>query len=103
MRWKAFIATAVCGLLLTYGSAQAAGDIDAGKSKSSSCAGCHGADGKGKSPNPPIAGMEEGEFSEQMNGYKSGTIKHMMMNMLAKKLSDEDIANLAAYYASLPK
>ncbi len=103
MRWKALIATAVCGLLLTYGSVQAAGDIDAGKTKSSSCAGCHGADGKGKSPNPSIVGLDEGQFSEKMNGYKSGAVKHMMMNMLAKKLSDADIVNLAAYYASLPK
>ncbi|MEE8428792.1 MAG: cytochrome c [Gammaproteobacteria bacterium] len=103
MRWKALIVTAVCWSLLTYGSAQAAGDIEAGKAKASSCVGCHGADGKGKSPNPPIAGMDEKQFSEKMNGYKSGTTKHMMMNMLSKKLSDENIANLAAYYASLPK
>ena|SRR3989337_890775 len=103
MGWKSFTAAVLCGLLVTSGSVQAAGDIDAGKTKASSCAGCHGADGKGKSPNPAIAGMDQSAFAEKMNGYKSGTITHMMMNTLAKKLSDEDMANLGAYYASLPK
>jgi len=100
---KVLTTIAICGLLLTFGTAQADGDINAGETKSSSCASCHGADGKGKAPNPPIAGMAAADFTEKMNGYKSGAIKHMMMNMLSKKLSDEDIANLAAYYASLPQ
>jgi cytochrome c553 len=83
------------------GTAQAAGDAAAGKAKAKSCAGCHGADGKGVKKNPPLAGKDEAAFVAAMNDYKSGAKKHSMMNMLSKKLSDADIANLAAYYSSL--
>jgi cytochrome c553 len=83
------------------GTAQAAGDAAAGEAKSKGCIGCHGADGKGKGNNPGIAGTDEAAFIAAMGDYKSGAKKHSMMNMLAKKLSDADVANLAAYYASL--
>jgi cytochrome c553 len=78
-----------------------AGDVAAGKAKSKSCAGCHGADGKGKKDNPAIAGQPEAQFIKAMGEYKSGAREHKMMKKFAGKLSDEDIANLAAYYASL--
>lgn len=83
------------------GPAAAAGDMAAGKAKAKSCAGCHGADGKGKKDNPSITGLDEATFAERMTAYKTGAKEHKMMNMLSKKLSDTDIANLAAYYVSL--
>jgi cytochrome c553 len=83
------------------GPAQAGGDVDAGKKKAKSCAGCHGANGEGKKKNPPLAGMAESEFVQAMADYKSGKKEDKTMNRTAKKLSDEDVANLAAYYASL--
>ncbi|MDH3595108.1 MAG: c-type cytochrome [Rhodospirillales bacterium] len=95
------IAAAAVLALGVAGTAQAAGDAAAGKTKAKSCAGCHGADGKGVKKNPPLAGKDEAAFVAAMNDYKSGAKKHSMMNMLAKKLSDADIANLAAYYSSL--
>ena len=83
------------------GPAQAGGDADAGKAKAKSCAGCHGANGEGKKKNSPIAGMPESEFIQAMQDYKSGKREDKSMVRAAKKLSDEDFANLAAYYASL--
>ena len=83
------------------GPAQADGDADAGKVKAKSCAGCHGANGEGKKKNPPIAGMPESEFIQAMQDYKSGKREHKAMARAAKKLSDEDFANMAAYYAAL--
>jgi len=97
---KTIVLVAAAGAALALSGAVYAGDAAAGKEASSKCSGCHGADGKGK---PPIAGMAEGDFTTAMNAYKSGDKKHMMMNTLAKKLSDDDIANLAAYYSTLPK
>lgn len=83
------------------GPAQAAGDVAAGMAKAKSCAACHGADGKGKKDNPALAGKPVSEFIQAMQDYESRKRKNGMMNRLAKRLSDEDIANLAAYYASL--
>ncbi|RMD70219.1 MAG: cytochrome c [Gammaproteobacteria bacterium] len=82
------------------GSAQA-GDPEAGKAKSMMCAGCHGPKGEGNPVNPKIAGMPEKDFIAALKAYKSGERKHPSMNAIAKGLSDEDIANLAAYYATL--
>lgn len=83
------------------GTARAAGDAAAGEAKAKSCAGCHGANGEGKKKNPPITGMTESAFIQAMQDYKSGKREHKAMVRAAKKLSDEDFANMAAYYASL--
>lgn len=99
---KAWVIAAATILALELAStAQAGGDATAGEAKAKSCAGCHGADGKGNASNPPIAGMDEAAFVAAMGDYESGARKHAMMKILAKKLNDQDIANLAAYYASL--
>lgn len=81
--------------------AQAGGDPAAGESKAAQCTGCHGTNGQGNPANPALAGRDAGYLKEQLQAYKSGTRQHGMMNMMAKKLSDQDIADLAAYYASL--
>jgi cytochrome c553 len=83
---------------LMMGSQAWAGDAAAGKALSDSCAACHGDDGKG---DPPLAGMAEAKFVKAMKDFQSGAVKSKMMAGLAKGLSDDDIANLAAYYASL--
>jgi cytochrome c553 len=78
-------------------------DAAAGKAKAGSCAGCHGANGEGKAPNPPLAGMDQAKFVTAMKDYKSGKRPHAAMKMFAAPLSDDDMANLAAHYASLKK
>lgn len=87
-------------LFILPGGLFAAGGIAAGKTKSSSCASCHGADGEGVAPNPKISGMANEKFSQALQAYKTGAKKNMMMEMMVKNLSDQDIANLAAFYAS---
>jgi cytochrome c553 len=87
--------------LACIGTAQSAGDVQAGKVKAAGCAGCHGAEGQGVPPNPKIAGMTEDRFVAVMADYKSGKRNHAVMKALATPLSDQDVANLAAYYASL--
>jgi len=81
--------------------AHAAGDVEAAKSQAAKCDKCHGVGGVGKKENPPLAGMDVEQHVKAMQDYKSGARDHKMMQMLAKKLSDEDIVNIAAYYASL--
>jgi cytochrome c553 len=91
----------LCGLVGIVGAAQAAGDSQAGKAKAATCAGCHGANGEGKKPYPALAGKSESELMQALQDYKSGKRANPIMKSFATPLSDQDMANLAAYYASL--
>ena len=64
------------------GIAEAA-DPAAGKVKAAACAGCHGANGEGVEQNPPLAGMNEAQFIQAMDDYKSGKRSNAMMKALA--------------------
>jgi len=88
-------------LAMTVGAAQAAGDPAAGKVKAAACAGCHGASGQGVPPNPALAGKSEDQLLEAMKDYKSGKRTNAVMKGLMAGQSDQDMANLAAYFASL--
>ena len=68
----------------------------------SKCAKCHGKQGQGRNKTPALAGMEAAVFIELMNNYKSGTSESKLMIKFASRLSDEEIAELARYYESLP-
>jgi cytochrome c553 len=65
------------------------------------CAKCHGKLGEGVGKNPPLAGIAASEFIEKMNLYRDGVGDSKIMIRFAKSLSDEEIAELAAYYESL--
>ena len=91
----------VVAVLGIAGNAQAAGDVAAGKAKSAVCVGCHGANGQGVAPNPALAGKTEDQIIQALNEYKSGKRNNPIMKTFASQLSDQDMANLAAYYASL--
>ena len=80
----------------------AGGDIDKGKAKSAACAACHGADGIGIADiYPNLAGQKEAYILSQLKAFRDGQRKNAMMSPMVKGLSDDDLANLAAYYASL--
>ncbi|HYL24832.1 MAG TPA: cytochrome c [Burkholderiales bacterium] len=100
---RMLITLAMLALAGAMSAVQAGGDPQAGKARAAGCAGCHGANGEGKSPNPPLAGKPEVEFIQAMKDYKSGKRTNPVMKGLASNLSDQDLANLAAYYASLKK
>ncbi len=87
--------------LLAAGSVQAA-DIAAGKAKAASCAGCHGSNGIAiMDMYPNLAGQKAAYIAKQLKDFKSGKRSDPIMGSMAKPLSDTDIANIAAYYASL--
>ena len=87
--------------VLGIGGAQAAGDVQAGKAKAAACAGCHGANGEGIAPNPALAGKSEEPLAQAMRDYKSGKRDNAAMKGMVSALTDADMINLAAYYASL--
>ena len=94
-------AVVIVGWLGVAGVAQAAGDAAAGKAKAAVCAGCHGEKGEGVAPNPKLAGIAEAELLKALKDFKSGAKSSPIMNGIAATLSDQDMENFAAYYASL--
>jgi cytochrome c553 len=100
-----WLVTAIVTLSFGLNLAQAAGNAEQGKSKSAVCAGCHGADGN--SPInpvwPKIAGQHPQFIEKQIKDFKSGARKDPMMSPMAMPLSDQDVADLAAYFSSQPR
>lgn len=100
------IILSIAGIALAASMSPAiAGDIAAGKAKSVVCASCHGANGISAIPNyPNLAGQKEQYLIDQLKLFKSGQRSGgnaAIMAPMAMPLTDADIANLAAYYASL--
>lgn len=80
----------------------AAGAAQAGQQKAATCAVCHGPQGLSSAPDAPnLAGQPDLYLRTQLRAYRSGARRHEVMAVIAKALSDEDIDNLAAWYASL--
>ncbi|AXS41352.1 cytochrome c [Breoghania sp. L-A4] len=80
----------------------AAGDLEAGRKKARMCQVCHGLDGIGKNPDVPnLAGESPQYITRQLKAFRSGERTHAQMSIIAKGLSDEDIANVATYYSKI--
>jgi cytochrome c553 len=77
-------------------------DAAAGKAKARACTVCHGALGVSTAPETPhLAGQPERYLGEQLKAYRSGKRQHEVMAVIAKPLSDDDIRDLAEWFASL--
>ena len=80
------------------------GDADAGKAKSAMCGACHGATGVSPSPTyPDLAGQHAAYIAKQLADFKSGVRTDMMMAPMAASLSEQDMADLGAYFSSQPR
>ena len=78
-----------------------AGDAAAGKKKAVVCSACHGIDGNSINPLwPHLAGQHAAYLTKQMKAFKSGARKDPVMAPMAMPLSDTDIEDLSAFYAS---
>ncbi|MFC7396861.1 c-type cytochrome [Chelatococcus sp. GCM10030263] len=87
--------------VLAAGPAEAA-DAQAGRQKATTCQACHGLDGLSKHPEAPnLAGQIENYLAKALREYRSGERKNEMMTIVTKDLSDQDIDDLAAFYASI--
>jgi cytochrome c553 len=91
-------------LLVTFGIsgvAQAAGDAAAGQANAGVCAGCHSADGNSAVPNfPKLAGQNAAYLLKQLTEIQSGSRQVVEMTGLLANFSEQDLADIAAYYAS---
>ena len=87
--------------LLVTNIALAGGDADRGKDKSVTCAACHGADGNSINPEwPSLAGQHESYLIRSIQSFKDGSRDNVLMSPQAAALSEQDIQDLAAYYAA---
>ena len=78
-----------------------AGDPAAGKAKAVVCSACHGIDGNSTNPLwPNLAGQHEAYLVKQIKAFRDGERKDPLMAPMVAGLTDADIDNLAAYYAS---
>ena len=106
------IALAAAGLALALAPAAHAqgvtGNAEAAKNKISMCTGCHGIPGYHTAyPEvyhvPKIGGQQAGYIVSALKQYKSGARWHPSMRGIAASLSEQDMADLAAYYSGAPK
>jgi len=82
-------------------TALAAGSKEAGLAKAATCSACHGMDGNSLNPEwPNLAGQHETYIVRQLQAFHSGQRQNTLMSPMAMILSDQDMADLAAYFAS---
>jgi cytochrome c553 len=97
-RWL-IIGLATLSMLVT--TAQGAGNPQAGQAKAAMCVACHGPDGNSVNAEwPKLAGQHEHYLQRQLTLFKSGQRENPIMAGMAATLDEQDIANIAAYYAA---
>ncbi|MFP5507123.1 MAG: c-type cytochrome [Gammaproteobacteria bacterium] len=96
-----FAAIFSLGATLAAAPAGAAGDATAGKAKAMACASCHGADGNSANPEwPSLAGQHAKYLAKQLADFKTGNRNNAMMSPMAAPLSEQDMADIAAFFES---
>lgn len=84
-----------------FGASATAADLKAGEQKASVCTGCHGPKGVSTdSQFPRLAGQQAAYLVNQLKAFKQGSRENSIMKNMAQGLSDDDMANLAAYFAA---
>lgn len=102
---KLLIAAGYAAAMLLPWAAMAQGNAQAGQAKNSMCIGCHEIPGyKSSFPRvyhvPMIVGQSARYIETALQAYRSGDRSHPTMRAIARGLSDQDIADLAAYYGT---
>ena len=103
---KGFFITFFAASLLCIGTVSAenllaGADIGFGEYLSGECVTCHSQTGVNNGI-PSINGLDAEVFASVLHAYKAGDLEHPVMQMVAGRLDDEQIASLAVYFATLP-
>jgi cytochrome c553 len=97
-----FVAAVVLVTTVAWtGPVLAAGSKEAGQAKAATCVACHGSDGNSVNPEwPSIAGQHETYIVRQLTNFRDGERQNLLMSPMAMGLSDQDVEDLAAFFAS---
>lgn len=99
---SALVMTAAFWLPVLAPEAFAAGNVTTGRHKALQCQTCHGLDGLSKLPEAPnLGGQPEPYLVKSLNDFRQGVRKNDMMSLVVQQLSDQDVADLAAFYAAI--
>jgi len=103
---KSMLRTTLSVVFLAIGAASepvlAGGIPEAGMAKSATCEACHGKDGRGIDPTYPVlAGQYESYLIKALSDYRSGKRTNPIMAGMAAPLTNQDIEDLASWYASM--
>lgn len=97
-----FVFAIAAALIAAPGLVLAKGNPAAGQQKAATCEACHGKDGKSIDPNyPHLAGQHQSYLVKALTDYRAGRRKDVIMAGMAMNLTNQDIEDLAAWYASL--
>lgn len=102
LRFNRWLVTVLLSTAALSGTVQGQeGSVDAGRTKSATCAACHGADGNSVTPDwPSLAGQHPAYIVKQLLAFKNGERVNVTMKPFADLLSDQDMLDLAAYFAT---
>jgi cytochrome c553 len=96
-----FVLSFAVGSLCASAVALGEGSAEKGQSKATACTACHGQDGNSVNPEwPNLAGQHEQYIHKQLQAFKGGARKNPLMTPMAMGLSDDDMADLGAYFAA---
>jgi len=98
---RKLIVAMVFFLMMVAGGALAGGDPANGVELSIDCADCHGDDGLGDEHIPRIAGLDAADLLKKLTDFQSGAVESEMVDFI-EGYSEQDLLDLAAYYATLP-
>jgi len=100
---KKIVSNIILASLLSLSGSAIAADAAAGKTVAARCIACHGMNGEGNAAMvaPKLAGQHEVYLVSALKAYKNGARNNPLMSPMAKPLTDDDIANVAAHYANI--
>jgi cytochrome c553 len=102
MRLRRDAAAVLMAAAASFATSVFAQDAAAGGRKAAACQACHGLDGLSRLPDAPhLAGQPAPYLERALRAYRDGERRNEVMSIAAKPLSDQDIRDLAAYYASI--
>lgn len=100
MKFQSIALLSVLCCLQASAAAPAEGSVEEGQAKSATCVACHGPNGNSPNPEwPTIAGQHEQYILKQLEAFKNGERQNPLMTPIAMTLSEDDMADLAAFYS----
>lgn len=103
MRKHLLIAVALCTVALTMTAPVSAQDLSKARYLAANCANCHGTDGKSVGGTESLAGYDRDRFIRTMTEFREGKKPASIMHQLSKGYTDEQIAQLAAFFSAQRK